>query len=158
MTKFTAGGRDWQLRLTAGALADVREDAGVPLGELLAPDKAKDLAELVFGHDAERVVRVLWVLCEEQAQAAGVTDRQFGRLFDRDTLDAARQALAVAVTGFYQSRKVTEVMARNLPAILAKADEIQAAELEKRTAAFLSGTSSGSAGNSPGSSGSTPAP
>lgn len=46
------------------------------------------------------LVRVLWWLVEEQAEAAGVDGKAFGEAFDGDTFEDALKALEVAVINF----------------------------------------------------------
>lgn len=51
------------------------------------------------------LVRVLWILVEEQATAQGVDGKQFGEAFDGDTFEAAAAALEAALENFIPPRR-----------------------------------------------------
>lgn len=143
--------REWTLRLTVGLMTDVRECAGVRLGDVLRDEAA--LGALVFG-DAEALVKTLWVLCREQAEARGVTPEEFAHGFDGPTLEKAVEAFLGSVADFFPRSRVGQKMRENLPAILADADRrgVEAVEAAVRRSA----TSNGPGTNSAASAGSTP--
>lgn len=146
MAQFTdASGGEWVVRLTVGALADVREQAGVDLGQAIRSEGS--LADLIFG-DPAMLVRALWVLVESQAKAAGVDPVAFAHRFDGPTLERATEALLAAVADFFPRSKVGMMLRQNLTQAMSRLDD---AIIQK-----LSSTSSGSAGTSPASSGSMP--
>lgn len=142
-------GREWKLRLTVGAVTDVKREAGVDLGKVTLSDTA--WIQFLFG-DPARLVSVLWVLCEKQAQAEGVSPEQFGHLFDGATLEAAGEAFAGAIADFFPRSRIAKAIRESLGKILAATDEKAIAELNAMTTTYCN-----SAGNSPGSSGSIPA-
>lgn len=94
-------GRVWHLEIDPWAMKRVRGRTGVNLGTLLN-DNLKPFRELVA--DPITFVDVLWVLCEEQAQKAGVTDEQFGRALRGDPLEEAGSAFEEAYLLFCPSR------------------------------------------------------
>lgn len=121
-------GRSWQVRLTLGLLTEVREQAGVKLGEVLRTEQG--LADFVFG-DVEQLGRVLWCCCREQAEAAGVAPEEFTRGFDGPTLEAATEAVLGSVADFFPRSKIAAAIKTNLALVLARADERGVAALEK---------------------------
>lgn len=93
--------RVWHLSLTAWHLKTVRERTGVDLGKLLN-DGLKPFHALVS--DPITFVDVLWILCEEQAKAANVTDEDFGRSLAGDPVEEAGRAFEAAYLLFCPSR------------------------------------------------------
>lgn len=149
MPKWTGSdGREWSIRLTVGSLGDVREKSGVDLGAALRSER--DLADLIFG-DPSALVRMLWVLIEDQAEGTGVGPIEFAHGFDGPALEAATEALLAAVADFFPRSKVGRAIRENLTQTLERLDRAIIAKL-----ASLQSGSSGTAGSSPGSSGSTP--
>lgn len=145
---FTDGdGREWKLRLTVGLVEDIQKETGVELGD----ESNADWLALLFGK-RRKLVEVLWLLCEAQADKAGVTPEQFGHLFDGATLDAAGTALAAAVADFFPRSRISQALRENLQAILEAGEEKAVAEIRA-----TAGRSSASATTSPGSSALTPA-
>lgn len=141
-------GCEWKLRLTVGALRDAKAQ-GVDLSKATATDAG--WADLLAG-DPEDLVKLLWVLCEAQAAARGVTPEAFGHLFDGATLEAAGVALAGAIADFFPRSAVARAVKAGLPKILAAADEQAVEEFNRRISIFCN-----SASSAPGSSALTPA-
>jgi hypothetical protein len=87
-------GRRWLLQITVGSCRKAKDALGLdlihPTEELFERlcDSPLDLADL------------LWLLCEEQAQAAGVSDEQFGCGLGGDAIDEASAALLQALVNF----------------------------------------------------------
>lgn len=142
-------GREWKLRLTVGAVADVKRETGVNLA-LTAKDN--DWVELLFGEDRGRFVSVLWVLCDEQATAINVGPEDFAHLFDAATLEAAGVALANAIVDFFPRSRIAAAIRERLPALLEEADRKAVEAIKKATS-----TPSVSPTSVPESAGSTPA-
>lgn len=138
-------GREWQVRLTVGALGDVREEAGVDLGAALRSEQG--LAELVLG-DPAALVKVLWVLVESQSLDKDVDPVRFAHGFDGATLERATEALLAAVADFFPRSRVGKALRENLSAALTRMDDAVLAKLQ---------ASSSSPGNSPAPAASTPA-
>lgn len=149
MAKWTGcDGREWSIRLTVGSLGDVREKAGVDLGAALRSEAG--LADLIFG-DPAALVRMLWVLIEDQARGTDVGPVEFAHGFDGPALEAATEALLTAVADFFPRSKVGRAIRENLAQTLERLDRAIIAKLNS-----LQGGSSGSAGTSPALSESTP--
>ncbi len=157
MAKFTDHtGFDWHLRLTVGDVSDVKRETRVNLG-LAAKDAA--WVEAVFS-DPAKLVEILYVLCEPQCKAAGLSPEDFARRFDGATLEAAGQALAEAVADFFPRSAVAQALRRNLAKVMAAADAKAVAEIERTAEKLTSAksTASPSPTNSPASAESTPDP
>lgn len=153
MSKFTdANGRDWQVTLTVGLLRPLRE-LGFGLDEL----KGTTVGGLAFA-EPEKLVEVAWLLCEAQADKAGVTPEQFGAGFDGDTLDRFADAFMGAVLLFFPSlRRLGPALAAKraviLEAVTAEAVKALPTDEAIRTGVASAMRSNGTAGSSPDSSG-----
>lgn len=145
--------RQWKVRLTVGLCEQVKADLGIDIGNAIK-DSEKFTEVLIA--DASKIVSILWMCCEKQAVAAGITPEQFGCLFDGDVLDAATSALLESVVDFFPKALGREGMKKGLPRILAKMESETNAEIERRLNLSLS-IPSPSAGSTPESAGSTPA-
>ena len=88
-------GRTWQLRLTIGNVRRIRDAAGVDFANIT---DGKVFLEL--GADVEKFARVLWVLCEQQAEFHQLDPEKFVEAFDGATIDAAAEALIAAILNF----------------------------------------------------------
>ncbi len=119
--RFTdVAGRAWTLTLTVGSLIDVRRETGVDLAGALKSESA--LSDLIFG-DPATLVSLLYVLCETQAKAAGVTPEQFGHGFDGRAVEAATEALLTAVADFFPRSRIGQAIRRNLAATMERAED-----------------------------------
>ena len=106
---------------------------------------------------------VLYVACKDQADAAGVTDEQFGRAMGGDAIEAATAALLDDLVDFFPSQrrkllgralaKFAEFEAKAMKHANAKLDALDDAAMSR-----LLNTGGEPSGNSPASSGSPPAP
>jgi hypothetical protein len=143
MATFTdADGREWTLRITLGRVPKLRE-AGFDVDKL--DDERAGFAALA---SPEPLGKVLWALCERQAEARTLTPEGFADGFDGPALFRAQDALMEAVADFTQRPTVAAAYKRRLAA----ANQAT----EGRAIAALAGTgSSGSAGSSPASPAST---
>lgn len=109
MASFRDGkGNEWVIRIDVGALLDVKERTELDLPQLMR--SVEVLTEFIFG-DAEKPVKALWVLCEEQAKERGLNERGFYRLFDSQTLEAATETLLKSVANFCQRSKIGAALA-----------------------------------------------
>jgi hypothetical protein len=91
-----AAGRTWTLDVNFQSCEDVFRETGVSLVKLF-DDRAKPLASLlettaVFGH-------VCYILAE--AEAAGVSKRDFAKAIKGDPIDTLTRAFLEAVTDFF---------------------------------------------------------
>lgn len=102
-----ANGREWVVKLDAPTIADVRSELSI---DLIDP---KGASFLTLSDDPVSLVNVLWVICREQAQRAGLTDRQFGEALVGDPIEAAAGALCSAICDFFpqQRRRLMQLMA-----------------------------------------------
>lgn len=94
-------GRVWRMSITLADLKRVRELTGVKIGDLI-DDNFRPLVELLS--DLEKLVDVIYVLCEPEATKLGVTAEQFGRGLFGDAIEAAAQAFQRALANFFPSR------------------------------------------------------
>jgi len=151
MASFKDGaGVEWRVSVTVGSLGKVKADADVDLGSLFKTEKAA--ADLLFT-DPGALVRVLWVLCEDQATKAGVTPEKFAFLFDGPTLEGAAEALIGAMIDFFPRSRVAQAMKAGLARGLTAMDEKLTAAVEVEMDRLISNNF---AGNSPAPSASIP--
>ena len=151
MNTFTdRDGRSWDLSLNVGLLARVRQTTGIELAKALKSEQA--LAEAIFA-EPEKLVEVLYVICEAQAQKAGISPEQFGYGFDGEALERATQAMLESIADFFPRSALARAVKSRLPQILARADREMVSEAEKRLDSILSEN----AGGSPASPASIPA-
>ena len=139
-----------------------------------------DLMEAVDGKLLQRMLDepillcdIIYALCKPQADAAGVTDEDFGRAMAGDAIDNATQALLEELVDFFPQRRralLTKVLDKlkklDSLALATVTDRIEkidldkvmssaVAQLDNDLSALLAGKPSGPA---PASSASTPAP
>mgnify|MGYP007071574195 CR=1 FL=1 len=156
MRRFTdTAGRTWELSVTVGTIKRVRDLVGVDLYRLV-DDSFRGLSELMA--DPVRLVDVLYCLCQGQAEAAKVTDEQFGQGLAGDVLAQASESFVEALIDFFPDARSRQ----NLRAVLEKGKAVRDRLMdlaETRLAGFdpqqaalsLVKRSSDSAGNSPAS-------
>ena len=160
--------RAWTIQVNVDALKRVKSLLDV------------DLMEAVDGKLLQRMLDepvllcdIIYALCKPQADAASVTDEDFGRAMAGDAIDLATQALLEELVDFFPQRRralLTKVLdkLRKLDslALATVTDRIEkidldkvmsnaVAQLDNDLSALLAGKPSGPA---PGSSASTPAP
>lgn len=154
MNEFTdALGHRWRLAFTIGDLPRLRA-AGFDLTAALKTETG--VIEFLFG-DPERLAAALWVLCESQAAAAGVSPEQFATALDADAIDAACTALMGYVVDFRHRLPGARAAAKAaIPGAVMRAEAAMAEVIRAATgqpAPPTGGTSSPIAGDSPGSAG-----
>ena len=160
--------RAWTIQVNVDALKRVKSLLDV------------DLMEAVDGKLLERLLDepvllcdVIYALCKPQADAAGVSDEDFGRAMAGDAIDLATQALLEELVDFFPQRRralLTKVLDKlkklDSLALATVTDRIEkidldkvmssaVAQLDNDLSALLAGKPSGPA---PASSASTPAP
>jgi hypothetical protein len=98
-TNFTdAEGDQWAVTLTAKRITAVKVEFGLDLARLMNTN----LAGRVIPENSERLVGMLWVMCEEQAASRGVTPEAFGkRLCQERVFEAAGLVLFAALAAFF---------------------------------------------------------
>lgn len=89
-------GRQWAVEINVAAVKRVRDVLGVDLLGALDGRLIQDLAD-----DPVLLVDILYVLCRAQADAACVTDEDFGRSMAGDALDAAAAAFLEELVDFF---------------------------------------------------------
>lgn len=104
-----ATGRAWEISATVSTLTRVRDLAGVDFVGLTDP------GELVAAaNDEIKMVNILYAACKPQADAAGLTDIQFGESWNGVTIDSAYTAFFQELADFFRSpakrRAVLEVL------------------------------------------------
>jgi hypothetical protein len=128
MSTFKDGtGRDWKLELNIGLIEDIHDATGIMIDDLIKD--TEKFADVTF-NNPRRLVEVLYVMCEEQIKRVPLTPKEFGRLFDRTTIDAACNAFMESVVLFYPRASVGNVLRNNLPTVLAKMDQQLAEKAE----------------------------
>ena len=165
-------GRSWTVTLNVWTVKKVRDVLSVdlldlggdPSTSLRAGDEPGNGLLYRLIADPVLLVDVLYVVCKEQADEAGVTDEQFGRAMAGDAIDGATRAFLEELADFTPSprdraraRKVIEatwkLIDRAQDVLDAKAD----GDIERAAEAALSALGN-SSGNSPASSASSPDP
>lgn len=91
-------GRKWSLSLSLAQAKKLKDTLGVDL-----LDGGPSINRLAS--DPYTVANVLYLLCESQAAAAGVTDEQFGEALAGDAIDDATEALLNALVDFFPKRQ-----------------------------------------------------
>ena len=110
-----AGGL-WSIELDVGLARSIKTATGVDFVNFATSKAAQKIHT-----DDETFVRVLWLLIEEQAAAAGVDEEAFARRLNGDVLGAAMLATLAGVVNFSPpARRET------MRAIMAKTAEVQA--------------------------------
>ena len=111
MKTFTDNtGRVWEVELNIRQMKRVRDILGIDLVNVISANKdgsvSTDTLERV-ANDPILLVDILWVLCEGQAKAAGVTDDDFGSSLAGDSIaDATRAFLDELVDFFPGARRL----------------------------------------------------
>ncbi len=97
-------GRTWQLSISIGSIALVRDLLKVDIYGLFEKNM-EPLNNLM--RDPCQLVNVLYVLVKRQAEKAGVSDEDFGYAFDGDVLLAASDAFMEELVLFFPKQKKT---------------------------------------------------
>lgn len=153
-------GRTWEVDLTVASGKRVRALTGVDLFKIL-DNGMKPLGNLLG--DVCQLVDVVFAMVKEQADAAGVTDEEFGRSLGGDSLanmaDAFREAIADFCPDPAARRTLRDAWnkAEQLGRVLVNraATKLAAMDLDRMADGLLAESSSG-ATTSPVPSGSTP--
>lgn len=128
-------GRDWLLDLDYGHVIELKK-LGIDFDILLEnPDKFVD----ILMSSPQKLVQILAVICDEQREAFGLAPEDFGRGFNRETLDAASSALLAAIVFFFPRTSAGKVLIGKIPEMMRKLDEKM--ELHARSISFDEGLS-----------------
>ena len=153
-------GRKWTVEINVGAIKRVRTLCGVDLLEMVS---GGDLAQKM-STDPVLLCDVLFALVKTAADAAAVTDEDFGRAMAGDAIEQATTAMLEELVDFFPSRRrglLAKALGklRTLEQMILTAAEtrLDSGEIEKQMAKALQefGEQSGSL---QGSSDATPAP
>ena len=121
--------REWVLSVTVRTLKEVRKRVRDATG------KPVDLMDVLFGNLAFSILsdtvlfsEILWVMCEGQAKAQGVSHDAFDALLYDETLEAARGAFEEALLDFFPPKE--KLPFQN---ILLRVKEIKTTSLEAQS-------------------------
>ena len=93
-------GRDWTVAVTTAAIKRLRGMLEIDLMDVVEGDLLKKLYA-----DPVLLVDVIYVLCKPQADAAEITDEQFGEAMAGDAIELATTALVDEIIGFFPNRR-----------------------------------------------------
>jgi len=165
-------GRSWNVELTVDSVEMVKQRLAINVLDI-----ADQESELLSGLIAfpPTCGAILWVLCEDQAKAAGVSDVDFRRLLNGDAISDGTDALIDEVVSFSPRSRRTVLQAMfdrmrdvenkgaklvleqlNAPGLMEAAERRMRDKMEKHLAEVLGTRSSTAAGPPPESSESTP--
>jgi hypothetical protein len=119
-------GRTWAIEINVWAVKRVRGLLNVNLTGLV-DDGFEKLAELM--KDTVAVIDVIYVLCKDEADKAGVSDEDFGRAMYGDALAHAKDAFLEELTDFFEDRRIRE----GLRKVLSLSRSLQDQMMEKMT-------------------------
>ena len=140
-------GREWTIVLNVTAVRRIRALAKVDLLDL---SEGRIFARLA--DDPVLLADVLYAALKPEADAAGVSDEEFGRALAGGVLDEASSALMKGLLDFFPSAQRARALAR----MVRKIEEQEAAVAEATAA--LASIPGASSTNSPGGSASSPDP
>lgn len=153
-------GRQWSVAVTVGAVRRVKALLDVDLMTIGTGNTglARSLAV-----DPLLLVDVLFVLLKPDADAAGVTDEEFGSAMGGTSLDDATDAFMEELADFFPKgqREVLRTALAKMRDGQARAAEMALAEMEKLDVGAIlanASTRGDSSGSTPASSASTPNP
>jgi hypothetical protein len=138
-------GQKWDLSVRFAAVRRVKDMLGLNLLSLVE-DKLKPLGELLS--DPCRLVDVLYVLVKPQADAAGLSDVDFGERLDGESLEAAADAFLAELFNFFPDRRAREALRKLREALVLVAKD-QEEKLAKLDPASLAKSVIASAGRPP---------
>ncbi len=150
-------GRPWTVDITVGGIKRVRDLLKIDLYGLV-DDKFAGYQKLLA--DPVSLVDVVFVLCEADAKAAGISDVQFGSALSGQTLSDMQDAFTEALIDFFPDRSQAAVLQKMI-----QKTKLTAAEINRQNSAAIDGVNVASlveslkkaSGNLPESSGLIPA-
>lgn len=155
MSKFAdKTGQEWAVEITHGHLKALKRDCGIDLRDALKTDAENNTVAEAIG-DSDKFGQLLWILCGEQARAAGIDPEAFAYRFDGNATRAAVAAIWEAVWDFFQGSKPAKKAAEAFAKAAAQTTSKLETAWEKAGNSLASGSSDGTSGASAGS---TPAP
>ncbi len=113
-------GRDWAIAVNTSAIKRIRSEMEIDLMDVVEGDLLKRLYA-----DPILLVDVIYVACRPQADAAGVTDEQFGEAMAGDAIDRATAALVEELVDFFPNRRDRERARKVLAKVDATVERVQ---------------------------------
>lgn len=108
MSKFADRmGHEWTVEITSGHLKPLRRDFGIDLRDALKSEGEKNSLAEAIG-DPEKFEQMLWVLCGDQATAAGIEPEDFAYRFNGEATRNAALAVWEATLDFFQGGKAAK--------------------------------------------------
>ena len=152
MPKFNdANGREWRIAINVGQIKKVRDLLQLNIYELIEQN-FDGLSKLM--RDYVKLVDVVFVLCEEQARVAGISDVQFGESLGGQSLNDMSDAFIGALIDFFPDRRMADIlrkMVEKTEQTMQKAYERNAAKLDGLSVDTLLDSLSATSGSSPAS-------
>tara|TARA_R110002020_G_scaffold462046_1_gene681334 strand:- start:207 stop:671 length:465 start_codon:yes stop_codon:yes gene_type:complete len=103
MKTFTDNaGREWSITITIATVKKIRGSLDI---DLAADDLSVVLQDL--GTDPVKLCDLIFVLCSDQAEKAGISDVQFGESLAGDAIDSATSAFMDELVDFTPKKKRT---------------------------------------------------
>lgn len=127
--------RTWVITLDVGLIEDIKDETEIDLDELIR--QPQKMSEMIFV-SPRKMVELLYVCCEKQIALIPLTPREFARIFDRDVLDKACNALLEAIMLFYPRSSVGNVIQKNLPKMIEEMDRKLVVDTEAKVKQVLS--------------------
>jgi hypothetical protein len=123
------GNNVWTVQITVATIKRVQAMVGVNLLDVL-DSKSRLLEKL--STDPILLCDVLYVICQQQAQSANVSDEQFGEALAGDVIDHATTALLQELADFFPTakRQVLRKALTKLREVEEKALQIASAQLD----------------------------
>ncbi len=93
----------WTVELDIPTMRRIKDAVGIDLTAPLSGGGKKTFQRQwdQISNDTFKLVDMLYVACESQCNDRGLTDEDFGRSLDQDSLDLGLQAFMVAYTDFF---------------------------------------------------------
>lgn len=118
-------GKDWIISISVGSIKRVRDLLGINLLDCIKSNLIDDLKS-----DPITLVDVLFCLCKEQADKAGISDINFGEAMAGDALEQATDAFLEELINFFPSQK-RELLAKAMEKVR-EAEKVAMARAEKQ--------------------------
>lgn len=126
-------GQSWEINITVGVIKQIRLKLGINLAEALDFDlngKPKTQVMETIAADPVLLVDVIYVICEEQANARNVTSEQFGQMFQTgEMIEEATNALLQGILKFLPPskrlamEKILQIANRNMEKVKTEAEK-----------------------------------
>ena len=161
MKTFTdSAGRTWTVSLTLDSVKRVRDLLGVNLLEL---EQGEPPLLTRLGTDVILLCDVIFAILKPQADAAGVSDSEFGAALGGEVIMAAQKAFYEELVGFFRHlgrshvAKAAEAQQKMIRLAVAQVEKkLDGVDLEGEVAKAFERTLGSLSGNSPGPSASIP--